>query len=241
MTNIYSGQINSIEESYNENDFDQGALPEEDPAEDDFGNTQTVDAYFAQVNMTETQQIKHPWFLDSGASHHVTGERQVFTTLKPSSGTRITTAGGQGHNVMGIGNVAIKLPSSEIQKIEHVLYSPGIVKNLLPVGFLTSRGLALEFQAEHCTIRNSLDDIITTAIREFDSGLYKLLRETMLQCSESLLTQVDKPLSTSMLWHRRMGHTHYQGIWKMLQHKVVQGFPSMIVQNLPCKICSMDK
>ena len=73
----------------------------------------------------------------------------MFTSMRGSSGTHITTEGGQSHNVTGIGNVAIKLPSNEIQKIEYVLYSPGIVKNLLSVDFLASRGMSLEFKEQN--------------------------------------------------------------------------------------------
>ena len=89
--------------------------------DDEFGTVQNVDACYTQVNMMETNHSNMPWFLDSRASHHVYGEREVFTNLRASSGIRITTADGQGHNVTSIGNVAIKLPCGEIQKIEHVL------------------------------------------------------------------------------------------------------------------------
>ena len=148
--------------------------------------------------MTTSKKFEHPWFLDSRAFHHVTQKRGVFTSLRPSSGTRITTVGGHEHNVIGIGNVAIKFPSREIQKIEHVFYSPSIVKNLLLVGFLTSRGMSLEFTANIYTVKNSFGEIITTATIELDSGLYKLLGETLLHCletllhcSETLLTEVE--------------------------------------------------
>jgi hypothetical protein len=50
-------------------------------------------------------------------------------------GTKITLACGQGYDVIGIGSMAIKLPNGEIQKIDHVLYSLGLIKNLLSVGF----------------------------------------------------------------------------------------------------------
>ena len=187
-SNPYFGQIHIVEELYNEEELDKGVMPEEEMAEEEFGTPQNVDAYYAQVNMTASEKFEHPWDLDLGAFHHVTGEREVFTSLTSSRGTRITTIGGQGHNVASIGNIAIKLSSREIQKIEHVLYSRGIVKNLLSVGFLTSRGMSLEFTTNTCTIKNSLGEIITNATKQPDSGVYKLLGETLLQCSETLLT-----------------------------------------------------
>ena len=86
------------------------------------------------------------WCLDSEALHHVSGDRNVFLSMRANSGTNITTARGPGHEVKGVGNIAIQLPSRVIQKIENVLYVPGIVKNLLSVGFLALKGFALEFK-----------------------------------------------------------------------------------------------
>ena len=167
--------------------------------DDEVGIVQNVDACYVQVNMMETNHSNMPWFLDSGASHHVSSEREIFTSLRASSGTRITTTGGQGYNVMGIGNVAIKLPYGVIQKIEHVLYSPGIVKNILSVGFLAARGMSLEFREQNYVIRNTIGTTIATPSRESDSGLYRLSCENLRNCSETLLAKIAKSEPQSML------------------------------------------
>ena len=90
-TSSYSGQIHSIEELYEEDIPEQGAAHEKKSLEDDFGMPHSVDACYAQVNMTETEHQNTSWFLDLGASHHVSREKEVFTTMRASSGTRITT------------------------------------------------------------------------------------------------------------------------------------------------------
>ena len=61
------------------------------------------------------------WYLDSGASNHTTGDRSVFSSLYDTRGQKLRSVGGRGHDVTGIGNVAIRLPSGEIQSINHVL------------------------------------------------------------------------------------------------------------------------
>ena len=161
--NIYVAQINNIEEIYDEENLERGGLVEEETFDKEF-STLNVDTCYTKVNISKAEHKKVPWFLDSGASHHVLGDHDVFTSMRTSSGTRITTVGGQGHHITSVGNVAIKLPSGEIQMIEHVLYSPGIVKNLLSMGFLASRGMSLEFKAQSCTIKNPQGEILTTAI-----------------------------------------------------------------------------
>ena len=102
QTNNYSGQIISIEELYEDECLEPGATHDEEGLEDEFGVSHSVNACYAQVNMTGTKCRNTPWFLDSGSSHHVSGEKEVFTSMRASRGTCITTAGGQGHSVTGI-------------------------------------------------------------------------------------------------------------------------------------------
>ena len=93
--------------------------------------SQVVDAYLAKVNLIDSRTFTKTWYLDLRASNHFTGDSSVFSSISSSLGTKIISAGGHSHVVTGIGNVAICLSTGGIQKISHVLYSPGITKNLI--------------------------------------------------------------------------------------------------------------
>jgi hypothetical protein len=93
--------------------------------------SQVVNAYLAEVNSLDSNPTSSSWYLDSRASNYISGDKSVFSSLSSSSGTKVTSAGGHGHSVTGIGSIAIRLPNGEIQKVSYVLYSPGIMKNLL--------------------------------------------------------------------------------------------------------------
>ena len=110
-----------MKELYNNEDFDQRALLEEEAADEEFRAPQNIDAYYAQVSITESVTLKFPWFLDSRAFHHVIGEREVFSSLRSSSGICKTIACGQSHNVIGIGNVAIKLKFKKLSMFSTLL------------------------------------------------------------------------------------------------------------------------
>ena len=114
--------------------------------DDDFAS-QVIDAYLAEVNIIPPTKA---WYLDSRAFNHVSRDPIVFSSLNPSSGTRITSVGGDNHAVTSMGNFAIRLPIVGIQQISHVFYSPGITKNLISIGFLPDRGFALEFLKDQC-------------------------------------------------------------------------------------------
>ena len=192
--------------------------------------------------MMETEQKEIPLFLYFRASYHISGEKEVFTTIRASSGTCINMIGGQCHNVTGIGNVAIKLPSGEIQKIEHILYSPSIIKNLLSYRFLASKEVSIEFREQNCTIGNSSGKIIIiTAMKKPDSSLYKLMGEIMQCYFEILFTQGKKHKLLSILWHPWQGYTHYHGMKRMVPNGAIKGLPQIIVGNIPCEVYTFGK
>jgi hypothetical protein len=140
---------------------------------DDGFASQAVDAYLAEVNNLNTTASPASWYLDSGASNHISGDSILFSSMNSSSGMKVTSAGGQSHDIKGIGSVAIRLPNGAIQKISNVLYSKDIMKNLLSVGFLTDKGFRLEFSRNQCTIiKDPSRCVVALAERDRINGLY---------------------------------------------------------------------
>jgi hypothetical protein len=70
--------------------------------------------HLAVVNSVATILSSNSWYLDSGASIHISGDSSVFSSMTSSNRMKITSAGGQGYNITGIGSVAICLPNREI-------------------------------------------------------------------------------------------------------------------------------
>jgi hypothetical protein len=199
-----------------------------------------VEACLAKTNMIE--DTSNPaWYLDSGTSNHITGDKSVFSSLQNSQGQKVRSAGGHGHDVTGVGNVAIQLPSGEIQSINHVLYSPSICKNLLSIGFLTDKKMSLDFHDSECLIRNQHGTIIARAVREAGSRLYRLVGQTIHYCTEILVCNVISHDNTVTLWHKRLGHFHHQGMRRMMQTGAVKGLPNVRIGNFSCSSCIQGK
>ena len=196
--------------------------------------------------MLDSNSTSKPWYLDSGALNHVSSDASVFSSLSPSSGTRITSVGGHTHDVIGVGNIVFQLPTSEMQQISHVLYFLDITKNLISIGFFTNKEFTLEFQKSLCLIKNMDGSPIASAIRNLANGLYKLEGETLIRCHEfhtstqEALALMLQP-SRASLWHKTLGHFHFQGICRMLQFGAVHGLPNMSISNYPCSSCLTKK
>jgi hypothetical protein len=99
------------------------------------------DAALAQVFevcATEIKSQRQPddWFIDSGASAHVTGDRNLISDVRNAPQSNVTTAGGRVLPVMGQGSANLDLT----KEIQRVLYVPGMYKNLLSVGKFADEG-----------------------------------------------------------------------------------------------------
>lgn len=94
------------------------------------------------VNLIELNLIEnskdHEWYIDSGATRHVTGRSSLLRELQPGGKSKISTTRGETLKIVGKGNVVISTNHGEI-KFDEVLYVRGITKNLLSVGSITDK------------------------------------------------------------------------------------------------------
>lgn len=117
--------------------------------------------------MLESPQLTSSWYLDSGATHHVSGDPSVFTSIHPASGVRIRFAGGQNHDVVGVGNIDIQVLSRTIKSISSTLYTLGITKKVLSIGFLSHQNKTLIFKSQGCFIvNNTILDVVAFTLQE---------------------------------------------------------------------------
>jgi transposase InsO family protein len=191
------------------------------------------------VESHETKQID-AWFLDSGCSNHMCGNRGMFTNLDESFVHSVKLGNNSRMNVIGKGS--IKLFLNGINYVVHeVYYILELKNNLLSIGQLQERGLAILIQGGVCKIYHLLKGLIIQ-IEMSINRMFILLSHT----SASLNAPSERCFYTSShdlfrLWHRRYGHLSYKGL-KTLQHKgMVHGLPQFQVSNTTCRDCIHGK
>ena len=112
-----------------------------------------TEAWIASTNMDKNKSSI--WILDSGATTHITPNRQNFVVYNefPSPKT-IGTADHGSFKAHGIGKIKIKIKDLVNTNIElmNVLYAPGCTTNLLSVNALTLQGNSVNFIGNKCTI-----------------------------------------------------------------------------------------
>lgn len=132
-----------------------------------------------ELNIAEQCTSQAEWYIDSGASKHVTGRKKLLSEIESGSSSKISTAGGETLNVIGKGKVEIPTNSGGI-KFDNVLYVPGVTKNLLSVGTIADdkEGYKILFDSGKVWILRDFPipdahHVVTEGHRDFKNGLYK--------------------------------------------------------------------
>jgi hypothetical protein len=76
------------------------------------------------------------WVLDLGASFHITTIREVLENYVAGDFGKVYLANGSVLDIVGIGDVRIRVHSDSVWKLQRVRYVPKLNENLISVGQL---------------------------------------------------------------------------------------------------------
>ncbi|WP_439899342.1 hypothetical protein, partial [Pseudomonas aeruginosa] len=88
-----------------------------------------------------SNHMKKKWFLDSGCSKHMTGNKDWFTCLTKKNGGKVTFGGNEKGKIIRIGNIGNPLHLV----IENVCLVEGLNHNLLSISQLCDKGYEVIF------------------------------------------------------------------------------------------------
>ena len=186
---------------------------------------------------TNSMKGKHnEWFLDSGCSNHMSGNKNWFTQLDEEFRHRVKLGNDTRIAVMGKGSVRLVV-SGVTNVISHVYYVPELKNNLLSLGQLQEKGLSINIQHNKCTImhpkRGQIMEVNMSSSRMF------VLTATMVSvnttCFQATLEQ------NSQLWHNGLGHLSYDGLKTLVSKQLVNGLPSITTPQDLCTHCLAGK
>lgn len=94
------------------------------------------------------------WFLDSGCSNHMTGNKEWFSDLEEDFNRTVKLGNDTRMSVVGKGNVKVQV-NGVVQVIHEVYYVPELRNNLLSLGHLQESGLAILIHDGTCKVFHS--------------------------------------------------------------------------------------
>ena len=174
------------------------------------------------------------WYLDSGCSKHMTGDRsRLKNFVKKFIGT---VRFGNDHvgAIMGYGDYVFG-----DSVISRVYYVEGLGHNLFSVGQFCDSDLEVAFRKHTCFVR-SLDGVeLLKGSR--GTNLYTISIEDMMKSSPiCLLCKASK--NKSWLWHRRLNHLNFGTINDLSRKDLVRGMPRLKYEkDHLCSACQLGK
>jgi hypothetical protein len=179
---------------------------------------------YTQAPEVRAQIERDLWYLDSGATAHMTHQRNAFVSYREYSDI-ITIADGEQIPVRGRGNVRIQAGDRVVQ-IHDVLYAPKLAVNLVSVGQLADRGISCNFTAAGAYLSQNGERL---AYARRVEGNYVLGSTQEAYTVRMSTTCVD----SYRLWYRRPGHAREEEI--RLPQSTMGGVPPF--SQRPGKTC----
>ncbi|GJZ15934.1 retrovirus-related pol polyprotein from transposon TNT 1-94 [Tanacetum coccineum] len=174
------------------------------------------------------------WYLDSGCSKHMTGDRSQLTNFVNKFLGTVKFGNDHVAKILGYGDYQIGNVT-----ISRVYYVEGLGHNLFSVGQFCDSNLEVAFRQHTCFIRNLEGVDLLTGSR--GNNLYTLsLGDMMASSPICLLSKASK--TKSWLWHRRLSHLNFGAINHLARHGLVRGLPKLkFEKDHLCSACAMVK
>jgi hypothetical protein len=177
------------------------------------------------------------WFVDSGASIHMTCNNMWYTNFKEThNGANIYFGDDHAHRIKGYSDIPVTFLNGTICHIRNVVYVPGIKKKMIFVSTITDQNLKVEFFKNYCIVKDLLDQFKMVATRVRAGGLYKLY---VTSKAHHALTSAT--MAIEILWHQRYGHINHPDLLLLQKKNMVEGLPMLKNENVACDGCALGK
>lgn len=175
------------------------------------------------------------WYLDTGCSNHMCGNKDIFSVLDESFRTIIRFGDNSIISVIGKGDVQIRSKDNTLQTISNVFYVPDLKSNLLSVGQLQEKGYVITIKGGTCLIndpkKGAIAQVKMTANRMFPLHI----KHDVHSCFSA------KVKDPTWLWHFRYGHLNFNGLKTLHVKEMVIGLPQINCPSQVCEECVVGK
>lgn len=188
-----------------------------------------------KVFPADRDESKDVWVLDTGASNHMTGCREVLSSLDTSVRGTVRFGDGSLVEIIGIGSVVFQTKEKGHKVLTEVYLIPKLKSNIVSLGQLEESGFKIVIENGFCNVFDAERSLLAKAPR-VKNRLYLL----KLHISEPicLVAKIDEK---AWLWHARYGHLNFRAIRELGAKEMVEGLPLIDRVEEVCDGCALGK
>ncbi|CAN6310868.1 unnamed protein product [Urochloa humidicola] len=195
-----------------------------------------LDETRAQVHLgREDDEVEQKWYLDSGASSHMTGNRNAFSELDIGYAGTVKFGDNSVVEVRGRGTVLFHCQTGEHRALTEVYYIPKLRSNIVSIGQLDERGCRVLIDDGVLRIHDRERKLLAKVNRS-KNRLYvldvRIARPVCLAARHN---------DEAWRWHARFGHLSFEALASMARQDMVRGLPLIEHVGELCDSCLAGK
>jgi hypothetical protein len=199
---------------------------------------QATSVPLAQKWRTHISANENPFWLDTGATVHISPDAHDFYTLRKIQPRTVRGLGSSSVTAIEIGEIRLLIGRGAHIMLRDVLYIPTATIRLISVRCLTlDSSVTAHFNELSCWLTNPAGNTIVRGHLS-SNKLYSLSLNSLF-AAHAFVIHNPPDIAT---WHRRLGHANYRAVTDMINHGLIQGVPSTPHKPIPkCDSCVLGK
>jgi hypothetical protein len=176
------------------------------------------------------------WYLDSGASNHMTGDLKKFKDIDTDFSGKVKFGDGSSVDIQGIGSIVFDGNNGNQWLLRDVYFIPKLRANLISFGQLAENGHMVVLDEDILTITEKCPRRMIMCVQRTGNRLYKIgLNVGEPVC---LLASME---DQGWLWHGRLGHVNFHALKQLADKEMVGGLPLIQKPDQVCQGCLVAK
>ncbi|GJW48913.1 zinc finger, CCHC-type containing protein [Tanacetum coccineum] len=193
------------------------------------------DIVFPKLHENQNNGNRDMWYLNNGASNHMTGERNLFAELNESVTGRVWFGDGSTVKIKGKGTLLFQCKNSDQLMVSDVYFIPALTNNILSLGQLTEVGYDVWLHNEYLKVYNKQGTLVLKVQRSSNMLHTMPLKVAKLACLAASL------IDDAWTWHARLGHANFYTLEMMGKKRMVTGMPCVAHPKQLCNGCVVAK
>ena len=166
---------------------------------------------------------KDVWYVDLGASNHMTHHKNWFNELHvPKKSGYVKTGDDTLHPIEHVGKVPLSMHDGKMKHMADMLHVPTITKNLVSVGQVVDQGLQVKFNKHGYFVKDFQSSCKLVAKGKRIGRMFTLDVNMPIK-NAVLFTSKNAVIFDMDIRHKQIGHVNVQRLKAMESKRIVTG------------------